>query len=59
MSKAEHPRTRRPYKKPQVHRVELAPGEAVLSSCKSVSGFIPTWIANWCNAIVQCMNVGS
>lgn len=50
--------TKKPYKKPQIKRVELKPEEAVLGACKTAITAGPATLP--CNAVVTpCTVAGS
>lgn len=57
MEKKEKNATRRPYRKPQIEEVRLAPEEAVLVACKAL-GVGATKISQ-CNVNFTCSVAGS
>jgi hypothetical protein len=56
-SRREKRKSRKPYVKPQVHRVELRPEEAVLGFCKSSNSAGPG--VGSCTMSLWCSRSGS
>jgi hypothetical protein len=51
--------TKRPYRKPQLERVQLKTEEAVLAACKARDGLINAWGTGECRFVFECRNRGS
>lgn len=51
-------RTKKPYEKPRMRRVELRPQEAVLGACKSSGGTVGGGAGGTCST-VTCQSQGS
>jgi hypothetical protein len=51
-------KTKKPYRKPRMRRVELRPQEAVLGACKASGGTVGGGAGGTCS-IISCQSQGS